>query len=86
MIKIGNGRLYVKGEATDVFEVKTKDVSDEMFLKIVLIPNENTRENGVEEESLLVDLLNETIGDVLKENGYAVIKESDIEHVQNKDW
>lgn len=86
MLKLTNGKLYVKGEMTDVFEVKVKDVRDDMFLNIELVPNEYTRENGVEEETLSVDLLNETISNVLKENGYMTINNSDIKHIQNQDW
>lgn len=86
MVKLTNGKLYVKGEMTDVFEVKVKEAGSDMFLHIELVPNDYTRENGVEEDTLSVDLLNETIPIVLKDNGYTIINESDIESVQNQDW
>jgi hypothetical protein len=86
MIKLKNGKLFVKGESTDIFEVKIKDVGSDMFLNIELVPNEYARENEIEEEFLSVDLLNETIVDVLKENGYTIITESEIDLIQNKDW
>lgn len=85
-VKLTNGKLFVKGEMTDVFEVVTKDVRNDMFINIELIPNDYTKENGVQEENLTVDLLNETISDVLKENGYTVIQPDQIEWIQNQDY
>lgn len=85
-VKLTNGKLFVKGEMSDVFEVVTKDVRIDMFINIELIPNEYTKENGVQEESFSVDLLNETITDVLKENGYTIIESNQIEWIQNQDF
>ena len=84
--KLTNGKLFVKGEMTDVYEVLTKETRGDMFLNVKLIPNAYTRDNGVEEENLTVDVLNETLVDVLKENGYRVIEESQIEEIQNQDF
>lgn len=82
-IVLENSRLLVKGEMTDVFQVVVKEVREDMMLVIDLIPNDYTKENGVEGEYLTVDLLNETIVDALKDCGYTVINEKDVTYIQN---
>ena len=82
MITLENSKLLVKGEMADVFEISIKEVRKDMILEIELTPNEYTRENGVEEQYITVDPLNETIVEVLKENGYMIIKEKDIAMIQ----
>lgn len=83
MQTLTNGKLLVQGEMTDVFEVKIKEIRIDMMIEIELIPNDYTRNNGIEEEYLTVDVLNETIIEVLKENGYMIIEEKSIPMIQN---
>lgn len=85
-VKLTNGKIFVKGEMTDVFELNLKGIRSDMFLDIELIPNEYTKINGIEEECLTVDLLNETIPQTLEENGYTIIKEDQIDWIQNQDF
>ena len=81
------GKLFVTNGEGDVFQVTTGSVNEEMFLEVYLIPDEYTREvNGVDEELLLLDFLNDTLYEHLKDEGYTQIKISDIKLIQNSDW
>lgn len=78
-----NGALLVKGEMTDVFTVENLTVRNDMIIDFDLVPNTYTAENGVEIESLSFDPLNETLVQVLKEEGYMVITPEQVEMIQN---
>lgn len=73
MVTLEFGKLYVKGEGTDVFEVQVGVINEDMFLEVWLIPNEVTRQNCVEEEGFFVDILNETVTEHLENEGFVVI-------------
>lgn len=69
-----NGMLVVAGELTDIFKVELNGLNrNDLIIEFVLIPNEETKENGVDEVHLDFDCLNETIPEVLKENGYTIV-------------
>lgn len=70
---MGNGMLVVKGEMTDCFEVKLELNRRDFIVDVHLIPNEETKNNGVEQVYLDVDILNETVPQVLKRNGYKIV-------------
>lgn len=73
MITLKNNTLFVKGELTDVFEVANLKVRNNLLVDFELVPNDETANNGVEIISLSFDPLNETLIEVLKEEGYTLI-------------
>lgn len=85
-VKLTNEKLFVKGEMSDVFEVVVGKIRKDMFLEITIEPNNYSEELAVESESFTVDMLNESIVDVLKEEGYTVIEESQIERIQSQEF
>lgn len=84
MITLTNNTLLVKGEMTDVFTVKNLKVRKDMIIDFDLVPNEYTAENGIEIESLSFDPLNETLVQVLKEEGYHIITPEQVKNIQNQ--
>ena len=82
-VMLEEGKLFVTNGEGDVFQVQTGTINEDMFLTVYLIPNEFTKNNGVDGDMFTVDVLNETVVDVLKSEGYMVIKRLDIETIQN---
>lgn len=84
--KLTNGILLVNGESSDIYEVQIGNVLDNMFVEIHLIPNENTRSNGLEGDIILCDMLNQTVIHALQQEGYKVIQPEDVVYIENSEW
>lgn len=78
-----DGNLLVKGEMNDVFKVEISNVRNDMIIDVTLFPNPYTTDNGVEEVELSFDPLNETLIQMLKDEGYMVITEEQVKMIQN---
>lgn len=75
MIKLSKGILVVKGEDTDTYKVEFNHMREDLIAVFNLIPNKRMREDGVQSvDYFTIDVLNETIIEALKNEGYYMIK------------